>query len=257
MIAEKIKDRISNIEGKIGIFYMDIHSGKSCIVGNCDKFVAAGIVKLCVLIEAFSQIAKGKINKNDPYIVKDTDKVPSFGAINSLHEGTVLTIEDVYKLMIAVSDNTAVNVLINRLGMENINATMERYGFKETKINRLFFDYKKSKAGVNNFFSLQEISELLNRLYKGQIISNEASQEILGILKHQQRNNIIPYYFDLEMVIAHQSGFDPGIIHNVGIVYTENPFILCMGANEVDTRKVEGIMRDISLLCYNYSNQRN
>ncbi len=125
MIISKIKDRIGCLEGKIGIYYLDIKSGENCFVGNTDKFISAGILKFQVLIEVFKQIEEKKISKSDTYTLKDEDKVTSIGALSNIHAGIELTIEDLYKVMIAVSDNTACNVLINILGMNNINRTME------------------------------------------------------------------------------------------------------------------------------------
>ena len=255
MISSKIKSRIGKIDGKIGIFYMDILSEESCTVGNCDVFISAGIAKLPIIVEAFRQIDLGIIKKEDVYCLKESDKVPSLGALNNLHESIQLTIEDLYKLMIIVSDNTATNILIEILGIENINSTMTAMGFDKTRIERKFFDKQKADLGYENRFSLVEMGELLKRLYNLQIISSKFSQEIINILKEQQRNNIIPYYFEEEMPIAHLQGADFKILHNIGIVFSERPFIICMGSNDADTRKVEGIMRDIALMCYNHSNK--
>lgn len=254
MISNRIKNRIGMIDGKIGIYYMDIVTGQSCRVGNTDVFISAGIAKLPILIEAHRQIDRGIIQKNDIYILKNADKVPSLGALNNLHEGIGLTIEDLYRIMIVVSDNTATNILLDILGIENINNTMEEMGFYLTKIERKFFDNQMSNQGFENKFSLIEMGELLRRLFNLQVISKKASVEIIEILKGQQRNNVIPYYFEEEMPIAHLQGSDALILHNIGIVFSENPFIICMGSNDVDTRKVESIMRDLALICYNNSN---
>ena len=255
MISSKIKNRIGKIDGKIGVFYMDLSTEESCTVGNCDVFVSAGIAKLPIMVEAFRQIDSNIIRKENVYYLKESDKVPSLGALNNLHESIQLTIEDLYKLMIIVSDNTATNILIDILEMENINNTMSAMGFEKTRIERKFFDKQKADQGYENRFSLVEMGELLRRLYYFQIISSKFSREIIDILKEQQRNNIIPYYFEEEMPIAHLHGADVKIIHNIGIVFSEKPFIICMGANDVDTRKVEGIMRDLALMCYNNSNK--
>ncbi|QIB70633.1 serine hydrolase [Aminipila butyrica] len=234
---------------------MNLLSEESCVVGNSDVFVSAGIAKLPIIVEAFRQIDAGILKKNNSYYLKETDKVPSLGALNNLHESIELTIEDLYKLMIIVSDNTATNILIEILGIHNINHTMAAMGFDKTRIERKFFDKKKAAEGFENKFSLVEMGELLRRLYHLQVISSEFSQEIINILKEQQRNNIIPYYFEEEMPIAHLQGADFKILHNIGIVFSENPFIICMGSNDVNTRKLESIMRDIALMCYNHANK--
>lgn len=257
MIVSKIKDRIGNLDGNIGIYYLDIKSGENCFVGNSDKFISAGILKFQVLIEVFRQLEDKKICKNDIYLLKDEDKVSSIGALSNIHAGTKLTIEDLYKVMIAVSDNTACNVLINILGMNNINMTMKSLGFDDTQVNRLLYDYGSKEKGIENHYSIREMADAFNRLYEGQLISKNASAEILSILKLQQRSYIMPYYFGEKIDIAHQVGEDEGIIHDLGIIYTKHPFILCMGANNVDTRKTESVMRDIAYICYKNSIVKN
>ncbi len=253
MLLSKIKDRIGNLEGRFGIYYLDINSGEDCYVGNTDRFISAGILKFQVLIEVFRQLEDKIIGKNDIYVLKDEDKVTSIGALSNIHEGIRLTIEDLYKVMIAVSDNTACNVLIKILGMDNINKTMDDLGFANTKVNRLLYDYESRERGLENYYSLKEMAEAFIRLYEGQLISKQASNEILTILKFQQRSYIMPYYFGENIEIAHQVGEDEGIIHDLGIIYAENPFVLCMGADGVDTRKTESVMRDIAYICYKNS----
>ncbi len=257
MILKQIRDRIVNLQGEIGIYYRDIRSGEFCIEGNSDKFIAAGISKLYVLIEVFRQLENGKIRKNDIYKLKKNDKAPSLGAVMHLHEGTELTIEDLYKLMISISDNTAFNILVDILGIDNINKGLNEMGFYESKLNRKFFDYKAMREGIENYCSVQEMGEIFLRLYNRQLISNNSSNEIIEILELQQRSYIIPYYFGTNVKIAHQLGEDEGIIHDAGIVYSSNPFILCMSANNVDVKKAESSMRDVALICYKNSNRYN
>ncbi len=257
MLSKQIEDRISNIQGDIGIYYRDIKSGEYAVAGNKDVFIAAGISKLYVLIETFNQINNGKLNKDFKYKLKKKDKAPSIGALMHLNEGKEFTVEELYRLMIAISDNTAFNILVEILGIDNINNTMNNLGFYESKVNRTFFDYDAMKKGIENYTSVQETGEIFLRLYNSQLISKESSIEILEILKLQQRGYIIPYYFGSNTVIAHQIGEDEGIIHDAGIVYTRNPFILCMSGNDTDVRRAESAMRDIALLCYKNSIRYN
>lgn len=261
MILNKINDRIGNLLGRIGIYYLDLTTGASCFSGNCDVFPSSGISKIAVLLEVFRQLEKGKLNKDDTYILNkedyftllNNDQEPSYGALHFLHPGLVLTIEDLYSLMIMVSDNAAFNILLKKVGMQQVNQTMKKLGFRDIVMNRAFFDYEKIEKGVDNYHSVQEIGEIFRRLHMGQMISGKASEEIINLLQHHQRTNILPYYFKENQPIAHQTGFDEGRIHDMGIVYTNHPFILCMSADQVDTRKAESVMRDVALICYKNS----
>lgn len=261
MIFNKIKDRIDNYDGSIGICYIDLQTGNNCSVGNCDVFPASGMVKLLVLIEAFRRIEEGTLKRTDRYILKEEDypksREKTYGALEYLHVGTEVTVEDLYKLNAITSDNMAFNILLKLFGQEEVNHTIQKYGCRKTRINRALLDDKESARGVKNYVSVQEIANLLLRMENGQIISRNASREILSILCNHQKVRILPYYFGENMEIAHHSGFDEREIMDMGIVYCENPFILCMAASADNTRDAESIMRDITWMCYEYSKQLN
>ncbi len=261
MILDKIKDRIGNFDGKIGICYIDLKTGESCSAGNCDVFPAEGIVKLLILIEAFRRLEEGTLKKSDTYTLKKEDypntSERSVGALEHMHVGTVLTVEDLYKLNSIVSDNMAFNILLHLFQKEEVNKTLREYGFRKTVIHRPIYDMDKIAQGVQNYISVQEMTTLLLRMYKGQVISSRASSEILDILCDHQKGSILPYYFREKHKIAHQSSVDEQNIMDMGIVYGENPFILCMASSASNTRNAESIMRDITLMCYNNSNEIN
>lgn len=257
MIINQIEDRIGSFTGDIGIYYMDLTTNECCFVGNKDVFPASGMVKLMTLIEAHNQIFNKTLSKDDVYTLRLEDFVRdevSYGAIDSLHPGIDLTIADIYRLSISVSDNIAFNILLGKLGMTTVNETFRQLGYKNMIINRSLFDNEKIKKGIENYISIKEMGKIMQRLYMGQIISKESSQDILDCLSKHQRNNIIPYHFSEDTYIAHLSAYDEGLILDSGIVFADNPFLLSMGAFQGDTRKAEGIMRDITLLCYNNSN---
>jgi beta-lactamase class A len=259
MILDKIKDRIGNFEGHIGICYMDLTTGENCNVGNCDVFPAEGMVKLLVLIEIFRRLEEGRMKKTDTYVLKKEDyprtSERSVGALEHMHEGAILTMEDLYKLNCIVSDNMAFNILLKLVSKEAVNRTLQEYGFRKSVINRPIYDMEKIAQGIQNYISVQEMAALFFRMYKGQVISNHASSEILDILCYHQKGNILPYYFREKHKIAHQSSVDEQNIMDMGIVYGSHPFILCMASSAANTRNAESIMRDITLMCYKNSNE--
>lgn len=263
MILNQINDRIGNLEGKIGIYYLDLTVDSSCFAGNCQVFASSGLAKIAVLLEVFRQMEAGKLKATERYVLdrekivslSSNDQESSYGALRFLHSGLELTIQDLYSLMITVSDNIAFNILLERVGIEQVNATMRAWGFRHIEINRKFFDYEKMAAGVENYHSVQEMAEIFRRLYMGQLISGKASGEILTLLRCHQRTNVLPYYFSENQSMAHQTGFDDGQLHDVGVVFSDAPFILSMSAANTDTRKAESVMRDIALICYKNSKE--
>jgi len=261
MILDKMKDRIGNFDGSIGICYIDLKTGESCSAGNCDVFPASGMVKMLILVEVFRRLEEGRLKKTDTYVLKEQDypktSERTVGALEHIHVGTELTMEDLYKLNIIVSDNMAFNILLKLFTIEEVNRTLQEYGFKKTCINRPIYDMDKIAKGIQNYVSVQEMATLLLRMYKGQVISGRACSEMLDILSNHQKGSILPYYFEENHRIAHQSSTDERDILDMGIVYGENPFILCMASSGENTRNAESIMRDITLMCYHNSNEIN
>lgn len=261
MILNQINDRIGNLSGRIGIYYRDLSTGASCFAGNCDVFPSSGVAKIPVLLESCRQLHEGMLKREELYTLTAEDcasfqgrtREPSYGVLHLLHPGLILTLKDLLFLMTAVSDNVAFNILLKKTGMDRVNQTMKEWGFDHIRINRRLFDLEKMEQGIENYHSVQEMGEVFRRLFWGQLISRSVSQELLSLLQHHQRTNLLPYYFKEEQTIAHQTGFDEGKIHDVGIVYTEHPFVLCMSADGGDTRKAESVMRDVALICHTNS----
>ncbi len=156
--------------------------------------------------------------------------------------------------MIILSDNSATNILIRLLGgMERINRDLESWGYKTLRVNRLLFDREASDRGIQNYVSAGEIGDILEKLYLGQMVDEESDQEMLEVLKEQRLNGKFPFGFAEKIPIAHKTGEDDGITHDVGILYTEQPFVLCCLGNETDCPAFNRFMQDVAwkLACAN------
>lgn len=256
-LSNMIRDRINNVEGQIGIYFCDINKNTSCFVGNCDVFPSLGIAKLGMLIEVFKQVEEGKLCLTDEYIlekkppltVPEEEYEATVGVLDFLHKGMKLTIEDLLYLMIVISDNSAFNILLSLVGVENINDTLKKLGLVHTKIEYMIFERDESKSEMNNYHSVREIGSLLKRIYKKQLISTEASEKMLRMLSYHQRRNILSQYSDNSISVAQQTGFDIQDLHVSAVVMTENPFVLCMSAHNMDAQNAEGIMKDVAAMC--------
>lgn len=253
MFFTEIEKIIDKLPGRIGVYYKDLTTGNLFEYNENQAFLAASVIKLPILTAVLSEINGGRLKKDEVLKLSTSDKVPSCGALAYMHSGLEVTIKDLCNLMIILSDNTATNMLIGTLGIQNINNIIEELGLKTTKLNRLLFDSEQQKLGKENYFSPAEIGLLLEQVYKRSLISEEASNEMEEILKLQQINSKIPFLIPENIEIAHKTGEDTGITHDVGIVFSKNPFILCFAANNTDVVLAEEAMRKVALLCYENS----
>lgn len=245
---------IAGMSDKVGIYYKNLVTGDEFIQNGDLPLMAASVIKLPVLVCAFFEMARGNVDRNERFILKDEDKLPSCGACNVLHTGIELTFEDLYTLMIILSDNTATNMVIKRLGMDTVNACIQELGLTSTKLNRLLFDSEAADRGLENYISVHDMARLYERLYRGELVSPEASAEMLGILKQQRLKGKLPLSLPRGTAVAHKTGEDSGITHDVGIVYAKSPYILCLCSNEVDAPAFEMGLHRVSRAVFELNN---
>lgn len=246
-------ERLRKLPGSISFYYYNLATGESLEYRAEEKMMAASVIKLYIMAAAFRRIDSGELDSGQMIAMKKADYVPSCGAVAYMHEGLQVTVMDLITLMIIFSDNTATNVLIDLMGMEQINEGLCKLGYKDVKLLRKMFDIEKSRKGIQNLITAGETAEFFQSLYEGTLVSKEASEQMLHILKCQQLNGKIPFYLKAlkeEPEIAHKTGEDTGITHDVGIVYGKEPFIVCFCGNGTDTPRFERIMAEISLELY-------
>lgn len=254
MITEAITDRLTNVNAKIGISYIDLMEDQEFFWGNQQVFHGSGAIMIMALVECFKQIEAGVLSETDVYrIAKDSPldaEFSSYGVLRYLRDGVELSVSDLYNLMSTVSDNMAFNKLVDILGMEEINRTFSELGYKDMHLNRKIDDEEQMKKGIQNFISIPELAAIFHRIFRGQMISKKASKKMLTLLKQHQRTSMIPYIFKESVSVAHLTGFDEDIIMDGGIIFTERPFILAIAITDMDIRKAETLMRDITQICY-------
>lgn len=235
--------RVTGLPGEISVFGKDLITGEKWTYQPDTPLVAASVIKLPILAEAFRQAREGLISMDETFSIRPEWKKPSCGALTYLHDGLTVTLRDLCVLMIILSDNTATNILIDRLGIESVNAFLRTLGLKKTTLRRRLFDAEAAARGLQNTITAEEMGRLLELLYKGECVSPEADAEMLDILKNQRLNGKMPFFLS-GVKIAHKTGEDSGITHDVGIVYAGHPLILCFASNHTDVPAFERYIQD-------------
>jgi beta-lactamase class A len=224
----KVRAEISQFLGKVSLFAKNLDSGATYGYGADDLVRTASTIKLPVMIEAFAQAAAGQVQWPDTVLLTDAKKISGSGVLQDLSEGLQLSLRDAVTLMIVVSDNTATNLVLDRIGTAAVNARLEGLGLTQTKILR-----KLESGGVRKAredapmarFGLgvstpREMVMLLEKLDRGEVISREASAEMIKILKREQDQRGIGRTLN-EVEMATKSGALDRLRSDVGIVYTK------------------------------------
>ena len=238
-------DRICSFPADVG-YYMKRLDGSEAAEHNADApLMAASVIKLPVMVAAFRDILDGRLDPDAPVTILPEMKLPSCGALTYLHDGLQVTVMDLITLMIIVSDNTAANLMIDRVGMDRVNGAMAALGIPGVTLRRRLFDAEASARGLENTVTARGMGLLLERLYRGTLLGGEADAAMLRILGDQRLNGKLPFYLHgRDIRCAHKTGEDDGITNDVGIVFSERPFVICMLANHADVPAFERLMQD-------------
>ena len=239
----------SRLGGTVGLVIQHLESGEELLLHPDEVFPAASVIKIAILAEAMRQVEAGILTLNTTVRLAAKDVVGGSGVLLELHPGLELTMEDLLRLMIVVSDNTASNMLLNRLWLENVALSMTKWGLTASKIRRKFFDYTARAMGLENFITPREMARLLGMMVRGEL---PHSQAMLDLLARCQDRSKMALYFPEEQRIAHKSGEIEGVRHDVGVVYSagEAPralFIFC--ALTKDQANVVATDQAIGRLC--------
>jgi beta-lactamase class A len=250
--------RLEMLPGKISFYFENLDTGESIGYRENEPMMAASVIKLFVMASVFEGVERNTFRMDKIFEIKREECVPSCGALTYLHDHIQVTLMDLVTLMIIFSDNSATNVLIDFIGLDVINCTITGLGFEKTALNRKMFDLEKTRLGIQNYITACETGRLLKMMYEGTLVSRQASDTMLSIMKNQQLAGKIPFYLKAIVKrpeIAHKTGEDIGISHDVGIIYGKVPYIVCFCGNETDTPRLERLMADISLELYQELNK--
>lgn len=248
---KKQLEQLKHIPGELGFYYKNLVTGDSIQYNVDSTFGPASIIKLPIMMAIFKLESEGKTSFTDTIVIKEEEKMPSCGALNSFTGEPQVDIRTLCTLMITISDNTATNVLISHYGMELLNQVFVEMGLVKTKVNRLLFDKEASKKNIQNSVTPIEMAYLLEELYFGRFVSEDVSEEILDILCRQQINHKMKEMLPPGTKVAHKTGEDDDISNDVGIIYGDEPCIVCFLSNNTKPYLFNPFIRETCKLAYN------
>jgi beta-lactamase class A len=225
-------------QGKVAIAVKHLTTGESYTLNADDPMPTASLCKFPVLIEVYQQVAEGKVKLSDPIQVHKRDLVGGSGVLKYLFDPeTTITLHDAVRLMIGVSDNTATNLVLDKIGIGATAKRMEGWGYPNTKIHSKTYHRETSvymdrsrKFGLGST-TANEMVALLEKCHRGEIVSPEASKEIVATLRlAQDTERMTRYLVDTPGVsVAHKPGAVDDAKTDAGIIFFKGgPVALCI-----------------------------
>jgi len=232
-LERALEKRIAQGPGKVFLAAKNLKTGQSVEIRGAEMVRTASTIKLPVVIEVYAQSSEGKLQLDEELEMRQVDMVSGSGVLRELSPGTKLKLRDIANLMIVVSDNTATNMLIQRVSADSVNARMDQLKLPKTRVMRKIRGdgtqlkeaqgwskagllEENKKYGIGSSTSL-EMLKLLELLETGKLAG---SKEMIEILKRQQYNDGIGRKLS-GLTIANKTGALDHLRSDVGIVYTK------------------------------------
>lgn len=183
------------------------------------RFRAASTVKIFVMVELFRRIEAGSLSLDDRRVVRAADRAQGSGVMLHLHDGIEMTLGDLLYLMMAISDNTATNLLIDAVGMDRVNATMQALGATRSRLGRKMMGVASGPES-ENWATPDEYAAAVAALFDGRAASRASCEAMIAVLEQQQNNRRIARYLPRKdgPRWGSKTGSIEGVVNDVGFI---------------------------------------
>ncbi len=235
-LRQRIAAIAADLPGRLGVLVRYPHDDVEVGFAADDLFPAASVIKIPIMVETYRQVAAESLTLDEPLPVIAEERTDGSGVLKYLHTGLSLTVADAVELMIIVSDNTATNLLLRRLGVHAVNKAMEELGLSQTRTaGAIRMANAEIPLARMSRTTPREMGEILTLIASGRLVSAAASAAMLETLEHQLYTDMLPRYLPLTYYperlgltampvrIAHKTGGLSGVRNDAGIVLAQTP----------------------------------
>lgn len=232
-LGDQLRKRIAEFPGEVSLYAKNLDSGAAIGIRENEPVRTASTIKVAIMAALFDAVARGELDWNERLTITEAEKVSGSGVIDSeLSDGVQLPLRDMMHLMMVLSDNTATNMILERFPADRVNAFLDRIGLKSTRSLRKILGNngpqgvsaagkleKNQKYGLG-VSSPRDMVTLVERMERGELVSPEASREMIAVMKRcQDTSGIRRPFGDLE--VANKTGALDALRSDVGIVYSK------------------------------------
>ncbi len=220
-LARELEQAAREFDGVMGIAVKDMTGGEAFSVNADLVFPQASSIKIPILIELYRQAQAGKLKLSERAEVKSSQMAGGSGVLQRFSDGgSAISLRDLAVLMIVLSDNTATNILIDRVGMDNVNLMLVSAGLRQTRLQRRMLDVEAQKAGRENLSTPLEMIWLLGLLQQGKLLDGQHTAAVMEILSYPKQTPLrrgVP----AQVRVANKPGGLTGVSCDSGIVFLE------------------------------------
>lgn len=264
-LKEQIIQLMSNTEGDFGLAFKNLDNSDTIFINAHEYFHAASTMKTPVMLEIFNQEKQGIFKITDSIFVKNefesiVDKSRYSLSINDDSDdilyrkiGQKMTIQDLTYEMMTKSSNLATNILIDKVGAQNVMKLLNSLNIKENIVLRGVEDQKAFDAGLNNITTAYGLLQIFEHI----ALTQPNNSLMMNILFDQKFNEIIPAHLPKNVKVAHKTGSITGVQHDSGLVYLPDGrkyALILLSKNLKNADAGVKTLAQISKLIYDYLN---
>ena len=252
-LAAAVQKAVDPSNGITGIYVKNLKTGATAATNEDRVFPTASLFKVPILIELLRQESLGMVNMNTPILLQQKYWADGSGVLQA-QIGHTFTVEQLVNYMISVSDNTAALALLDLVGTDNVNLTLQANGLQVTRL-RIGWPTKDwgGPAGENTTTPL-EMGMLLEELATGKILNQKETQKAIQFLSQKQEASWLPDLIPAGIRVAHKSGELTGVRHDAGIVYASHgAFVAVVLTQDIDDyNKAADTISGVARNAYDY-----
>jgi beta-lactamase class A len=230
-LQDRVRARIGDFPGAVSLYAKNLDTGAAFGIRESEPVRTASTIKLPIMIGVFDAVARGKATWTEPLTVANKERASGTGVLGSeFSDGVQIPLRDAVNLMIVLSDNTATNMVLERITADAVNASLDKIEIKSTRSLRKITkppsgfsaagklpENQKYGIGVS---TPRDMVTILEKLERGEIVSAEASKEMIAVLKRCRDENCIRRRRG-GMAVANKTGALDDLRSDVGIVYSK------------------------------------
>ncbi len=243
-----------SLDGVLGLAVRDLASGQTFFLNENEIFPQASSIKIAILLEVLKQAEENRLRLDEFIDLKPDSKVGGGPILNYLgYPSLKISIRDLCVLMVVLSDNTATNLLIDRVGMEAVNERLTSLGLKQTRLRRKMMDLRAAEEGRENISTPREMMSLLERVWQGKVLGKEYRLlffDLLSLPKDSPLQQAVPE----GVTVADKPGELEAVRCDSGLVFLKKrPYIICVMTTYLSpAENGNEVIRKIGRLVYNH-----
>lgn len=253
-MVEGLEKLSRTYQGRVGIYIRDLETGKTWDYNADRQFPSASLIKVPIMAAVFEKIRAGALTLDTQIRLTRSYRVGGSGSLKWVRDGTSLSVMEIIYKMITESDNTATKMLIDSVGMDYLSTAFAAMGLERTNITPEGMSLSSRPVRRENYTTPREMGSLMERIYAGELVSRDASEFMLDVLKHTKSRSRLRKGLPLGWEIGHKTGLLRRNCHDVGIVFSpRGDFVIAVLTSQAPNYTIaKNFIAKVAKLTYKY-----